>query len=91
MLRITPHISPFAVLLQVEGTLSGPWVKELQIQLAIPRQPVALDLSGVSYIDAEGTALIEQACAAGVTITAASQFVSLMLQKTAGSSAGKEG
>ena len=95
MLRITPHVSPLAILLQVEGTLSGPWVRELQSQIETSRQPVVLDLSGVSYIDSEGTALIEQSCARGATIRAASHFVSLMLQKTASrpcdSSARKEG
>ena len=80
MLRITPHMSPLAVLLHVEGNLSGPWVKELQAQIEISRQPVVLDLSGVSFIDPEGTALIQSACARGATIKAASHFVSLMLQ-----------
>jgi len=88
MLRITPHISPVALLLQVEGNLSGPWVKELQAQIESSRQPVVLDLAGVSFIDSEGTALIESACARGATLRAASHFVSLMLQKTSsGSSA----
>ena len=82
MLRITPHISPLAVLLQVEGTLSGPWVKELQSQMEASPRSVVLDLAGVSFIDAEGTALIQQAVSKGATIRTASPFVSLMLQKT---------
>ena len=82
MLRITPTISPHAVLLQVEGTLSGPWVKVLQSQIQTARQPVVFDLAGVSFIDSAGAELIEQACANGATIRAASHFVSLMLQKT---------
>jgi anti-anti-sigma regulatory factor len=95
MLRITSHITADTVTLYVEGTLAGPWVKELQLQLESHQRPVCLDLAGVSFIDSQGAALIENAIFNGTALKAASHFVALMLQKsspeTSNSSARKEG
>jgi hypothetical protein len=92
MLRITPHISSFAILLEVEGTLTAPWVHVLQAHLDGSTKPVELDLSRVSFIDQEGAALVERACTRGCRIKAASHFVSLMLTNSpTDSPAGKEG
>jgi anti-anti-sigma regulatory factor len=95
MLRITPCVSAHTLILRVEGTLSGLGVEILRSHIESSREPVALDLSGVSFIDSDGTALIDQARAGGITIKAASHFVSLMLEKASprisDSSAQKEG
>jgi anti-anti-sigma regulatory factor len=59
MLRITVCKSPGKVSFQLEGSLSGPWVKELekcwQQALASQSEPtVSIDLAGVTFIDDEG-------------------------------------
>jgi hypothetical protein len=59
MLRITVHDNPLAVTLQLEGSLAGPWLRELmgcwQSILARQRRPVLrVDLTGATYIGAAG-------------------------------------
>ena len=63
MLRITVHESPPALTFQVEGMLTGPWVRVLQEcwqnTLAGRRvRSVRLDLTGVTSIDAAGEACL---------------------------------
>jgi len=62
MLKITIHPGAEAMRLTLEGRLAGPWVEELDrcwTKVAGSRQsPVVVDLSGVSFIDAEGKALL---------------------------------
>jgi anti-anti-sigma regulatory factor len=82
MLRITSQTTSPGTTMIAEGSLCGPWVHELQSQIQSAHPPVALDLSGVSFIDAAGAAMLEQARDRGVLIKAASHFVALMLQKS---------
>ena len=61
MLRITVHDNPAALTFQLEGSLEGPWVRELeacwQSALAGRRDPVLrVDLTGATFIDAAGKA-----------------------------------
>jgi ABC-type transporter Mla MlaB component len=63
MLRITVHDKPSALTFQLEGELTGPWVRELeecwQRALKQPRQPLLrIDLTGTTLIDAEGQACL---------------------------------
>lgn len=63
MLRITVHDTPQALTFQLEGSLSGPWLEELekcwQDTLAERRRPVLrVDLTGVTSIDAGGKACL---------------------------------
>jgi ABC-type transporter Mla MlaB component len=63
MLRITVHDNPESLTFQLEGSLAGPWVRELeecwQSTLASQRKPVLrVDLTGVTYIDAGGKAYL---------------------------------
>jgi ABC-type transporter Mla MlaB component len=65
MLRITVHDAPRVLTFQLEGTVAGPWLKELERcwQDVLPSQcePIlCIDLTGVTSIDAAG-----QACLAG--------------------------
>ena len=53
MLRITVHDKPPICTFQLEGTLAGPWVRELEEcwQTALARQPepvLRVDLTGVT-------------------------------------------
>ena len=82
MLRITAMIAAQRTVLKVEGTLAGPWVAELKSQIDAVSGPVALDLAGVSFMDAAGAELVEKARGQGAEIIAASHFVSLMLEKS---------
>jgi ABC-type transporter Mla MlaB component len=63
MLRITVHDKPGSLTFQLEGSLEGPWVWELeacwQSTLARQRQPILrVDLTGVTFIDAAGQACL---------------------------------
>jgi anti-anti-sigma regulatory factor len=63
MLRITTHNRETEMRLVVEGKLAGPWVAELERcwQTAISAQacsPILVDLTAVSYVDAEGKELL---------------------------------
>ena len=63
MLRITVHDNLRSLTFQLEGTLAGPWVREVekcrQRVLAGRRRPaVCLDLTGVTFIDAAGKACL---------------------------------
>jgi len=51
-----------AVILRVEGALSGPWVPELQAaceQVLTEARPITLDLGGVSFVDRSGAHLLQ--------------------------------
>jgi len=86
MLKITHRPTPEACTLELEGSVSGPWLAELQNQFDAARaaggrgRPIHLNLAGVSFLDQEGARLIEEFVARGARITAASHFVTLMLQ-----------
>ena len=59
MLRITVHDNPPALTFQLEGSLAGPWLRELeecwQRALARRRKPILrVDLTGVTFIDPAG-------------------------------------
>src|SRR5262249_32092746 len=63
MLRITVHDNPQALTFQLEGSLAGPWLREVeecwQSTLARQRKPVLrVDLTGVTFIDAAGQACL---------------------------------
>ncbi len=63
MLRITVHDDPQALTFQLEGSLAGEWVHELQkcLQdtLSSQRRPnLRVDLTGVTSIDPKGEACL---------------------------------
>ena len=63
MLRITVHSLPGSLTFQLEGTLVGPWVSEVEQcrrrTLAGRRCPrVRFDLAGLTFIDAAGKAYL---------------------------------
>ena len=66
MLRITVHDSPRSITFQLEGKLTGPWLRELEEcwrnTLAGRREPILrVDLTGVTFVDAAG-----RTCLAGM-------------------------
>lgn len=65
MLKITMHSDARSVLFTLEGRLAGPWVHELaQCWKKMTAGPagscVKIDLTGVTYIDAEGKTLLAE-------------------------------
>ncbi len=73
--------------LQVEGTLSGPWVRELQVlceQALAEHSPITLDLLGVTFLDRDGaTLLLALRREHSVELTNPSPFVSEVLRRGA--------
>ena len=63
MLRITVHDNPQTLTFQLEGSLAGPWLRELQAcwqsTLAHQRKPILrVDLTGVTFINDAGKACL---------------------------------
>jgi anti-anti-sigma regulatory factor len=75
MLKITVQIEEDTIILALEGKLAGPWVKEMELcwrTAASPQRiyPIRVDLSAVTFIDAEGKALLGQMCREGAKLVA---------------------
>jgi ABC-type transporter Mla MlaB component len=74
MLKITIRADAKGMTFVLEGKLAGPWVKELEVcqrsARAQERRPVRFDLSAVTFIDAEGKALLGRVCREGAELIA---------------------
>jgi hypothetical protein len=75
MLKITMQSEAGVLFFQLEGKLAGPWVKELERcwrSAADTQQsyPVRVDLSAVTFIDADGKALLGQMYREGAELVA---------------------
>lgn len=86
MLRITRQESAQASIFKLEGKLSGPWVRELEQswQNASPGlegRQVVVDLSQVSFIDAEGKGLLGRMHEQGVRFLACTPLNKAILDK----------
>lgn len=82
VLRITNQIVPDSKSssLKLEGSLRGPWVEELQKAWSAaatpsPREPVKVDLAGVTFADANGCDLLLQMRQTGVILLGASVYL----------------
>ncbi len=76
MLRITVHDNLTSLTLQLEGTLAGPWVGELETcwrgVRTRPRKPaLRVDLTGVTFIDTAGQACLARLYLQGAEFVAA--------------------
>lgn len=74
MLRITSEKNPDSVRLIVEGSLTGPWISELDhewrtIQPA-EAVPLIVDLTGVTFIAEDGKALLSRMWREGAELIA---------------------
>ena len=75
MLKITTHTNTQSTTLQLEGRLAGPWVEELErcwvsTVSTKTRCPLSVDLSAVTYVDAEGKDLLSKIYQAGAELVA---------------------
>ena len=73
MLKISTEELPGEVLLVLEGSLSGPWVPEVErAWQRVPIEPLLrklrVDLSGVTFVSEQGRCLLERMCASGVEL-----------------------
>ena len=76
MLKINTQQFDNEVLIILEGSLTGPWVAELETawrRANTERRPgkTRVDLSGVTFVSEAGTRLLDQICAAGAEIVSA--------------------
>jgi ABC-type transporter Mla MlaB component len=76
MLRITVHDKPQALTFQLEGRLTGPWLRELEVcwesALNQQRKPILrVDLTGVTFIDEAGKACLAAMYRQGAELVAA--------------------
>jgi ABC-type transporter Mla MlaB component len=76
MLRITVHDKPRDLTFRLEGSLAGPWLRELQecwrTTLGSRRKPVLrVELTGVTFIDAAGQACLADMHRQGAEFVAA--------------------
>lgn len=74
MLRIYIHDDVPVTSFVLEGKLVGPWVKELETSwegafAASPNRMMLVDLADVSFIDAEGRALLARMRRQGVKLS----------------------
>ena len=93
MLRITPGTTADdskAVLLRLEGQVTGQWVEELRrvcnetlCDNGHQADSLVLDLAEVHFIDADGVALFRELAALRVTLTNGSLFVTEQLKEVA--------
>jgi hypothetical protein len=82
VLRITSIHDSRGFTLKVEGKLSGPWTGELRNACAAltdqtPRP--RLDLSALSFVDADGVELLGELRSAGFAVEACSGYVAAVL------------
>jgi len=75
MLRINTQRETGVLIIELEGKLAGPWVKELESSwrsaASSPQsQTVRVDLTSVDFIDEEGKGLLEKMHGEGVDLVA---------------------
>jgi len=91
MLKITKKKDPVPASLSIilEGRLAGPWVEELKSywrQLSGNQQSGAvIDLTGVTFIDADGKALLTKLWQQGAELRAAGCLTRCVVEEITGS------
>jgi hypothetical protein len=73
MLRITTRTDATATVFELEGTLTGAWVKELEAcwrGSVAPHQPLKVVLKAVTFVDSSGIELLAEMHRQGAEIVA---------------------
>lgn len=86
MLKITTHTETHSTNLQLEGRLAGPWVGELKrcwlsTVSEKTRRSLSVDLSAVTYVDAEGKELLNMIYQAGAKLIASGCLTSCIVNE----------
>jgi hypothetical protein len=90
MLRITEQreSEPGSVVLRLEGRLAGLWVEVLNTScrqiLAREQRCVVVDLTGVTFIDADGKAILSRLWGEGVTLRASGCMTKCVVEEITG-------
>lgn len=84
MLKITTLSDRQSTTLQLEGRLAGAWVKELEgCWMSTVRtkttHPLVVDLSAVTYVDADGKELLKKIYQAGAELVASGCLTSCVI------------
>jgi ABC-type transporter Mla MlaB component len=84
MMRITRMVGNDSVdTLKLEGKLQGPWVDEARDACALSAAQASrtcLDLSGLTFADGEGAALLRELIRSGAQVVGCSSYLSELLQ-----------
>jgi ABC-type transporter Mla MlaB component len=84
MLRITRIVGNDSVeFLKLEGKLQGHWVREAHDAYAHFRDQVSgtfMDLSGLTFADGEGAALLRELIRQGALVVGCSSYIAELLQ-----------
>ena len=86
MLKITLHDSPREFRLKLEGRLSGPWVRELELcwktaASTTGGRKTVIDLGEVDFVDPEGRTLLSDMHAQGVEMEAVTPLICSVLKE----------
>jgi ABC-type transporter Mla MlaB component len=90
MLKITEQRSaePVSLSLLLEGRLAGPWVEELNVYCRTmsggEQQRTTIDLTGVTFIDVEGKALLAQLWSQGAKLRATGCLTRCIVEEITG-------
>lgn len=93
MLRITSHFTADAHVLQLEGCVTGPWVRELarswgMAMTAGHRPQVVVDLKDVCYVDGPGSELLAAMHREGVCFVGGGLVMRELVREIAGATPG---
>jgi ABC-type transporter Mla MlaB component len=84
MLRITRLVGNDSVdTLKLEGKLQGPWVNEVHDACALSAAHASctcLDLSGLTFADGEGAALLRELIRSGAQVVGCSSYIAELLR-----------
>ncbi len=88
MLKITTLTDTQSITLRLEGRLAGPWVEELErcwasTVSAKTRSPLSVDLSAVTYVDAEGKELLKKMHHEGAKLVASGCLTNCIVEEIA--------
>ena len=89
MLRITETAERWILTLRLDGRLAGPWVDQLEqcwrrSRNGERRENARVDLTGVTYINAAGKALLARMHREGVQFIAADCMTTAVVEEIAG-------
>lgn len=74
MLKITSETSPDSVRLILEGSLTGPWISELEHEWRAIQParvvPLVVDLAGVTFVGEDGKAFLKRMWREGAQLVA---------------------
>jgi ABC-type transporter Mla MlaB component len=87
MLRITRMVGGDSIeILKLEGKLQGPWVLEAHDAHALSlaeAHRICLELSGLTFADGEGAALLRELIRSGTQVVGCSSYIAELLQLSA--------